>query len=201
MTYVRHAHERGIVLLVAMLVAVALALAGMGLVRAVATDATIGANLAARQRATLAASTAVEQAIATLFGAGAIDPLRDEATRNYFAARQAGEDARGVPAVLQSTASYPAAFVVLDAGDGYVVRHVIERSCIAPGDASVANCTLSPPSVEAAAGAPPPGEPPRTPFYRVTMRVDGPAAAATFVQVMLSSAQPGYRLAWRSLDE
>jgi hypothetical protein len=106
-----------------------------------------------------------------------------------------------VPAVLQSLASYPAAFASLDAGDGYVVRHVIERSCVAPGDASVANCTLSPPSVEAATGAPPPGEPPRAPFYRVTMRVDGPAAAATFVQVMLSPARPGYRLAWRSLDE
>jgi type IV pilus assembly protein PilX len=194
-------YQRGIVLLVAMLVAVALALAGMGLVRAVATDASIGANVAARQRATLAASTAVEQAIVTLFGAGGVDVLRDDATRNYFAARQPGEDARGVPAMLQSVASYPRAYAVLDAGDGYVVRHVIERSCVAAGDVSVANCTLSPPSVEAAAGAPPSGEPPRTPYYRVTMRVDGPAAAATFVQAMLSPAQPGYRLAWRSLDE
>jgi Tfp pilus assembly protein PilX len=193
--------ERGIVLLVAMLAAVALALAGMGLVRAVATDATIGANVAARQRAALAASSAVEQAIATLFGAAGIDPTHDTPSRNYFAARQPAEDLRGVPATLQSLASYPAEFGVIDAGDGFLVRHVVERSCVAPGDASVVTCTLSPPSVEAASGEPPPDEPPRTPFYRVTIRVDGPAAAATFVQVMLSPAQPGYRLSWRTLDE
>jgi hypothetical protein len=149
----------------------------------------------------LAASAAVERAVATLFEAGGTDTSIDDATRNYFAARQAGEDRRGVPSALQSLANYPAKSAVIDAGDDYTARHVIERLCLVPGDATVANCTLSPPSIEAASGTPPPGEPPRTPYYRVTIRVDGPAAATTFVQAMLSPAHPNRRLSWRVLDE
>ena len=81
------------------------------------------------------------------------------------------------------------------------LRHIIERLCLRPGSATADNCSLSPPSAAAAAGAPPPTEPPRTPVYRVTVRADGPAGAATFVQVMLGEAGPQHRLSWRTLDE
>jgi Tfp pilus assembly protein PilX len=192
--------ERGIALLVAIVASLALALVGMTLVRAVATGAAIAGNLAARQQATFAASAAIEHAVATVYGAGALDTTVDDTPRNYYASRQPGEDRRGVPRVLQSLADFPADASVVDAGDGFTARHVIERLCLAAGAATAFQCTLSPPSVDAAAGAPPPGEPPRTPYYRVTVRVDGPAAAAAFVQVMLGGA-PNHRLSWRVLDE
>jgi type IV pilus assembly protein PilX len=193
--------QRGIILLVAMLTAVALAFAGMSLVRAVSTAVAIGANLDARQYATLAASAAFEQDVAALFGSSPIVPTADDLPHHYFASRQPGEDARGVPGVLQSMPAYPAALAVLDAGNGYAARHVIERLCLLPGEASSVNCTLSPPSVAAAAGTPPSDEPPRLPYYRITVRVDGPAATATFVQGTVSGAHANPRLSWRVLDE
>ena len=87
-------HQHGVMLLVAMVAAMALAFSGMALVRAVSTGTAIGGNVAARQQAMLAASAAVERAVATLFDAGAVDPSIDDVTRSYFAARQAGEDRR-----------------------------------------------------------------------------------------------------------
>lgn len=193
--------QHGVILLIAMVTAIALAFVGMSLVRAVATGVAISGNLDARQHATLAASAALERDVATLFGDAAIATASDDATHNYFASRRAGEDARGVPSVLQSVAGYPTTLPVLDAGDGHAARHVIERLCRAPGEASLANCTLSPPSVAAASGTPPPGEPPRKAYYRITIRVDGPAAAATFVQSIVSDTHANPRLSWRVLDE
>ena len=193
--------QRGVILLVAMVTAVALAFAGMSLVRAVATGVAIGGNVDARQQAMLAASAALESDVAALFGRSAIATASDDLAHNYFASHHAGEDARGVPSVLQSIVAYPTTLPVLEVGDGHAGRHVIERLCIVPGEASVANCMLSPPSVEAASGTPPPGEPPRRPYYRITIRVDGPAAAATFVQSVVSDTHANPRLSWRLLDE
>ena len=193
--------EQGAVLLVAAVVTLALATVGMGMLRAVTTGAAAGVNLASRQSATLAASMALERAVATLFEAGAVDPAADDVARNYFAARAGGDDARGVPRALQALADYPVDAQVIDAGNGYRVRHLIERSCMAPGIASIATCTLSPPSVDAALGMPSPGEPPRMPYYRVTVRVDGTSGAATFVQATLCAAHANPRCSWRVLDE
>jgi type IV pilus assembly protein PilX len=194
-------HSRGIILLVSMVAVVALAFAGMALVRAAATTAAIADNVNARQQAIFAASAALEHDVVALFEGAGIDTTRDDASRNYFASRQSGEDRRGVPAMLLSAAAYPVAAGIVDAGDGFVVRHVIERLCLLPGAATVENCTLSPPSVEAASGAPPAGEPVRQPAYRVTLRVEGPRGAATFVQAMLSAAHDNPRLTWQVLDE
>ena len=193
--------EQGVVLLVAAVVTLALAAVGMGMLRAVTTGAAGGVNVASQQSATLAASMGLERAVATLFEAGAVDPAIDDVARNYFSARAGGDDARGVPRALQALPDYPEAAQVIDAGNGYRVRHLIERWCIAPGTASIATCTLSPPSVEAALGMPPPREPPRMPYYRVTIRVDGAGGATAFVQATLCAANANPRCSWRALDE
>jgi Tfp pilus assembly protein PilX len=194
-------HQHGVILLVAMVTALALAFAGMSLVRAVSTGVVIGGNLNARQHAMLAASAALEHDVTALFESAAIDTSSDDPAHNYFASRRAGEDPRGVPGILQTLADYPATWTPIDAGGGYFARHVIERLCVVPGVASPANCTLTPPSVEAASGARPPGEPQRKPHYRITIRVDGPGAAAAFVQSVVSDRRPNPRLSWRALDE
>lgn len=192
--------ERGVILLIAMVAVVALAFAGMSLVRAVATATTIGSNVNARQQAMYAATVAFEHDVVALFEGG-IDTTRDDPAHNYFASRQPAEDRRGVPRSLMSAADYPAGASVIDAGEGFVVRHVIERLCALQGAPSTDNCTLSPPSIEAAAGAPPPGEPPREAAYRVTMRVEGPGGAVAYAQAMLSVTRPNPRLSWQMLDE
>ena len=194
--------QAGVVLFVAMIAILALALAALSLDRAVATDATIAANVDARTSATLLASDAIERSVAALFETGAIaDRLVDDVPRNYFASRQAGEDMRGVPRTLQAIANYPTGATIVDAGDRHQLRYVIERLCLRSGAAATDNCTLTPPSAAAARGTPPPGEPPRTPTYRVTVRVDGPSGTAAFVQAMLGESPTHHRLSWRALDE
>jgi type IV pilus assembly protein PilX len=194
--------QRGVVLFVAMIAIVALALAGVALDRAVTTDATIGANIAARTHVTLLAADAIERAVAALFETGAIaDRSVDDIAHNYYASTQAGEDGRGVPRVLQAIGAYPADAAVIDAGDRHQLRYVIERLCRNAGAAAVDNCTLAPPTLTTTSGAPGASEPPRTPGYRVTVRVDGPAGAAIFVQAMLGEAPTHRRLSWRVLDE
>ena len=195
-------HQRGVILFVALLAVLALTMGAVALGRSLATDVAIGGNLALREHATLAATDAVERALAALFESGAIADTRvDSIGRNYFASRQAGEDARGVPRVLQSVDLYPSAAPTIDFGEGVVLRHVVERLCIMAGAASAANCALSPPSVEAALGTPPPTEPPRTPYYRVTVRADAPGGTAVFVQALLGEEPSHHRLGWRVLDE
>lgn len=194
--------QTGVVLFVALLATIALMLGGAALVRAVATDVAIGGNIAMRQHAVLVASASIEQALAALFETGAIaDTTTDDVPHGYFAAQQTNEDSRGVPYALQAIAHYPAAAATTDTGDGFQLRHVVERLCLIPGVATPDNCTLTPPSLAAASGTPGASEPPRTPYYRVTVRVDGPAGAAAFVQTMLGEAPSHHRLSWRVLDE
>jgi len=194
--------QRGLILFVALIATVALAYAGVALLRTVMTSVTIGANVSARQQAILAAAIAVEEDTTALFDTSApVDTTADDPARNYFAARQSGEDARGVPRALQAVADYPPGAGLLETGEGFTARHLIERLCLLPGAASVSNCTLSPPSIAAASGAPSPTEPPRTPYYRVTVRVDGPRGAATFVQAMLSEEPDHRRVSWRVIED
>jgi hypothetical protein len=68
-----------------------------------------------------------------------------------------------------------------------VVRYMIERMCVAPGPAKASNCDMMPPKQnpgttvhdESTATLTP------IPFYRVTIRVDGPQNTASFLQAML----------------
>ena len=193
---------RGAVLFVALITTIAMAFAAVSLVRGTFITTAIGGNLIARQNATLAAFAAIERDTAALYGGAAIPSLEaDDLGNNYYAARQSGEDARGVPQALQQIASYPADAGVLDATGTLTIRHIIERLCVAPGPATVDNCTLSPPIVASARGSPDPGERPRTPYYRVTVRVDGPGGSTGFAQAMLGAETAGHRLSWRALDE
>ena len=194
-------HQRGVILFVALLATMALAMGGITLVRAVATEVAIGGNMAMRRQATLAASVAIEHDVAALFESGDIaDATIDNLAHNYYAARQAGEDARGVPHALQSPVNFPPEAATI-AVDGFTLRHMVERLCLLEGTASIENCMLSPPSIAAASGEPSPSESSRTPYYRVTVRIDGPAGAATFVQAMLGETPSRHRLSWRVLDE
>jgi hypothetical protein len=147
---------------------------------------------------------AVEQAAAALFpeaaptGVPAIaDPTADLPAENYFASWQNSDDARGVPTLLQTRPNAAALTKTLDAQDNAnanvavanrtVVRYMIERMCLAAGPAKASNCDMMPPKQnpgttvhdESTATLTP------IPFYRVTIRVDGPQNTASFLQAML----------------
>ena len=188
-------------LLIAIVAVMALAFAGMAVVRAVATSVAVGDNVNARRQGAYAATVALEHDVVALFEDAAVDTTSDDPSHNYFASRRPDEDRRGIPRTLLSEADYPPQASIIDAGDHFTVRHVIERLCTLPGPATRDHCTLSPPSSAAASGAPPEDEPARQPAYRITLRVEGPAGAATYVQAMLSAARANPRLSWRVLDD
>ncbi len=193
---------RGAVLFVALIMTIAMAFAAVSLIRGTFIAAAIGGNLIARQNVALAAFAAIERDVDGLYRARTIGNTdADDLANNYYASRAPGEDGRGIPPALQQIADYPAAAGLLEAEGALTIRHVVERLCIAPGPATPDNCTMSPPSVAAALGSPDPGEPPRSPYYRVTVRVDGPGGATAFSQAMLGAAPAGHRLSWRVLDE
>ena len=162
--------QRGVVVFLALVTALTMALSAVALLRVVDTTTAVTGNLGFMQSAVGGSDAAVEHAVAALFERVLVaDPSRDDPTQGYFAAVQTGENARGVPAVLQALSAYPALAPVVDGGDGNAVRYVIERMCVTAGppdncnlvataDAPVAprsRCSVSR-SASTAPGAPPP---------------------------------------------
>jgi len=190
------ARQRGVVLFIALIVMVALSLAAIALIRSVDTTTTVIGNLAFRQASILPANMAVEEAAAALFSdadiAGAIRiPNRDSnvPAENYFAFWQNSDDARGIPAQLQKRTAFTQTKMLVDAsltGAQTEVRYVIERMCVAAAPPTNANCDLLPPTGPFGTTV---GDSsltlPSVPYYRVTIRVDGPQNTASFVQAML----------------
>ena len=190
-------------LVVALVVLAAMSLAAMALVRAVDTTVAIAGNLGLRDAAIPALDLAIESAWAVLYEQPLIaDRDRDLSAQGYYASRQAGEDARGVPGVLQRTQDYPDGAQVLDAGNGNTVRYVIERVCLAPGPPTAANCALVRPWDAAAVPITEPDTtPPTVAVFRVTARVDGPRNTVTHAQAMFRDGTPPQRMSWRLLAD
>ena len=187
--------ERGLVLLLALIVMAAMSLASVALVRSVDTTTAVAGNLALRQAALLPANLAVEEASAALFDDDAptgvatiVDRSADLPAQNYFASLQAGSDARGIPLRLQKKANFNLPRVLYaDADQYFEVRYVIERTCLAAGAATAGNCAVMPPEQNpgATVGDTAPLALPPIPYYRLTVRVDGPSNTTAFLQAML----------------
>jgi type IV pilus assembly protein PilX len=171
---------------------VLLSLAAVALMRSVHTNTLVVGNLAFRQAAVSLSTAAVEKAVYDLF-----PPTRTIASlddhnldRNYYATLQPGADANGIPKALQGTPPqyYPReAQVVTDAATGNTVRYVIERMCRDPGPADGRWCEMIPPKQPYAKEAQQKQgiTLPKIPYYRMTVRVDGPGNSVSFSQAML----------------
>jgi Tfp pilus assembly protein PilX len=172
---------------VALIVMVAMALAALALIRAVDTTTAVVGNLGFRQASILPANAAVEVAVSALFETKSIALEANDVGQNYFASKLAGDDARGVPALLGNACASGTVAKVLPAdAAGNTVCYVIERMCNNPGVATGTNCDMLPPKLAAGTTVGDPSVPmPQVPFYRLTVRVDGPRHTASYVQVML----------------
>ncbi|MBK6336757.1 MAG: hypothetical protein IPF60_13660 [Betaproteobacteria bacterium] len=186
---VRARRQRGVVMFVALIVLVAMALAALALIRSVDTTTAVVGNLGFRQASVLPANAAVEEAVAALFEKNTIaDKAKHLPAQNYYATKQAGEDSRGIPGQLQKKANFTLVRV-LSPGGGNEVRYVIERMCFKEEVAAVSHCDMMLP-VEGTGTTIEPGKDLsgsilQVPYYRLTIRVDGPRNTASFLQVML----------------
>jgi Tfp pilus assembly protein PilX len=189
----RRVGQRGIVLVIALIVMVALSLAGIALMRSVDTSTAVVGNLAFTQASTLPANLAVEEAVAALFEDELIANVnQDLPAQNYYATRQNGEDTRGIPEVLTTKTKASTLARVLDAGYGNEVRYVVERMCapgipVTPSRAELVKyCDMLPPKPSGTTSMETDKiELPRIPLYRLTVRVDGPRNTVSFLQAML----------------
>jgi Tfp pilus assembly protein PilX len=213
--HVRHAHpesEHGVVLFIALLVMVALSLAGIALIRSADTATVVAGNLAFKQAAAYAVDRGIENAIKALFDPAADPTLSNPAiadktahllAQNYFACVQ-NDTGTGclvppasipeIPVVLTNRTKFAGAGLnvgLIDAtvdAVGNKSYYVIERMCDSAGQAGVNNCNLSGgPSLGADAGTQHYEGLTRSggAFYRVTVRVEGPRNTVAYAQAIL----------------
>ncbi len=195
----RLGRQRGVVLIVALIVLVAMTLAGIALMRSVSTTGVIAGNLAFQQAATHSADVGVEAAIAFLeaspaesLGASILSGggVRYLAYRQDPATNQTWDNfwANNIPAAAINTLAAD--------GAGNTVSYVIHRMCNGEGDPiTVAACSTArdavlPPSKKGVGNSKGAGvvaltSPPEV-YYRITARVSGPRNTQSYVQVVVS---------------
>lgn len=202
--------EQGVVLLIALIVLVAMTLAGLALVRSVDTGNVVAGNLAFKQTATLAADAGTEAAINFLMPLnGTADTYTDKPTSGYYATSQDTLDLTGASndpsrALVDwdnnncngvaASACVKASDTIVDAATGNTVRYIINRLCQSTGDSNSASnsCVTytavgssSPKRGEFKYGDDKRFEPLPAVYYRITSRVKGPRNTVSFVQTLV----------------
>lgn len=188
LTHAARRAQRGAVLFIALIVLVAMSLAGLALMRGVDTGTLIANNLAFKQSATMGGDLGVEAARTWLLAnAGASLQNDQPAVANGNGYWSTSQDALDLINVYDWTT---AVNVGTDAA-GNQVSYVIQRLCDASGPTTAANCLKSSSSTAAASskGGATYGtyaiSAPTDAYYRVTVRVVGPRNTVSFVQATM----------------
>ncbi|APV52365.1 hypothetical protein BWI17_08430 [Betaproteobacteria bacterium GR16-43] len=186
--------QKGIVLLVALIMLVAMSLAGVALMRSVETGVMVSGNFAFKESAVQSTDLGVQTAAAwlsTTYLADSGSLFESNTAAGYFAALPSKD-----PDYFSESAWTDAYAVNGGAADaaGNKVRYIVHRMC------TVASLSWSDPDNECALqttaasegegsskrpGAPPPSGNPIL-YYRVTTRVDGPRGTVTVTQTSLA---------------
>lgn len=191
--------ERGVVLMIALIVLVALTLAGLSMVRTVDTSSTIAGNFAFRQAALSATDAGVEAAFGVLSGAaanGVAANAPDTLVANKYYPVMQPTDANGIPtgvtwASAYSLADVPAGVTAVTVPTGYDVRFVIERMCTGTYPViDIAGKCVNERVSDASGGSVGIGRPRFTGAtktnYRVTVRVEGPRGTLSMAQAVVA---------------
>lgn len=198
--------QRGVVLFIALIVMVAMALAGLALIRTVDTGVIVAGNLAFKQSATNAGDQGLEAARSWLLLNKAVlssDNINAAGGNAYYANWQANLDLPGTdPAKTDFDWANNAVEVTANDGAGNQVRYVVHRLCAASNvQPSATSCVkVSSTTVGAVAND---GEyggrrgyevggsgtgfnlTQTLVYYRVTVRIDGPRNTVSYVQAMM----------------
>jgi type IV pilus assembly protein PilX len=192
-----HCNQRGSVLLIALILLVAMSLAGIALIRSVSTSNIIAGNLAFQQAATHSADVGVETSLTFLrsnSGAGVAtlhsSVLSGTGTR-YVALRQDPAAGQSWDAFWTSTLSGSGAVNDLptDAA-GNTVSYVIHRLCDNTGAPTYPGCSAPPTDTGAASSSMGGGvvqvAGDKQVYYRITARVTGPRNTLSYVQAIFA---------------
>jgi type IV pilus assembly protein PilX len=205
-------HQRGIVMIVALVVLIALTIASVGLLRSVDTAGTVASNLGVKKDLYRVSNLGVQRALLNLstIRVGNELPGSDNTGLSYYSTASnptLAPDARGIPQNLVN-APMPASPgvgtgwsgefalpVAVDSGagvttsGGYLFRYVAERLCPTNGPSDPA---LNPCRQATGVGTASPSGSFQplitqggTVYIRLTLRVDGPKNSTSYFQAML----------------
>lgn len=197
MTVAAPRRQRGLILFIALIVLVAMSLAGIALMRSVDTNVLIAGNLVFRQGTTSLADVGVEAA-RTWISSNSASLSTDQPSgfTAYWANWQSGKDYIGSTTSTSDDYNWSTAQTATSPDPAYSIAYVIHRMCDAAGAPADVNCmraTTSGGSSASAGGTKGtvtygsqalPGT--STIFYRVTVRVIGPRNTTSFVQAVLN---------------
>ena len=190
--------EQGVVLLIALIVLVAMTLAGVGLIRSTYTTNMIAGNLAFNQAATEAGDIGTERALTFLqsragslnvnnqeagYAAMVFDPEPGVSWEAFWRQLVAGQNSQG--ALI-----FPKPFEVTGGDTGaYRVSYVIHRLCDGVGSPNEDNACVKPPRIKMD-GSPNIVSGGDTVvsqvYYRITVRVAGPRNTQSFIQTVVA---------------
>ncbi len=189
------ARQSGIVLMLALIVLIALTIAGLVLMRSVETSNIIAGNLAFKQAATYAGERGIEEAIEWIETNAASGLLNDNHLGD--AGYSANADAPTGPYFGPAAQSWenlitggrtPVLVGTDDAGN--TVRYVIDRLCKTTGIANSAGCEDSPSISTASGNAEEAGEiaisAPSSVYYRITVLAQGPRNTRSVIQAVVA---------------
>ena len=195
--------QRGVVLIISLIVLVAMTLAALALVRTVDTSNLIAGNLAFQQAATQSGDTGVENAAnwlqtqANLAAVGDANAVDLTASKQFYRADGA---TLGPSTTAHETWEHYWNNTLIPGGMTYTlpqdlstkntVSYVIDRLCGSTGMATAANCAASQ-SVGAALGnsqnvGAKNVNATSSVYYRITVRIDGPRNTVSFVQSVVA---------------
>jgi len=189
--------QQGLVLFVALIVLVAMSLAGIALLRSVDTGTIISGNLAFRQAAIHTGDLGVEAGRTYLMGvAPAANLYNDNAGAGYYA--QWAEDLDLIGNKTASTSDdfdWTTAVNVTSPSppSGYTVRYVIHRLCQQTGDPASVTCVKQSGTASTTGGGTKGAAAfgamaisvPTNALYRITVRVAGPRNSTSYIQAVV----------------
>jgi type IV pilus assembly protein PilX len=187
--------QRGVVLLIALIVLVAMSLAGVALIRSVDTTVVAAGNLAFSQSALQSGDVGLHEAAKWLETKnGGPDLAITNEGNGYFSAPPFPEPD------WYDMDSWAGSSMLVNGGtpdaSGNVVRYVIHRLCQTPGKGWIDNNCARAPGAAGSTGmsqtttAPPYEGTPKL-FYRITSRVDGPRNTVSVSQGTVILPVPG----------
>lgn len=189
---IRRGRQKGVVLFIALIVLIAMTLAGIGLIRSVTTGSMIAGNLAFKQSAVNAADPALDTAFNWLQAQSAATLMSDYAARGYVSSQ--------VVPNWNSATTWQGAFPTSPTADaaGNQVQVLIHRMCLyggvswngVTGAGQQQSCALfagasTGTGSSMAVGAFKYNTAPMI-YYRLTARVQGPRNTVSFIQIMVT---------------
>lgn len=192
------ARQEGVILFIALIVLVAMTLAGIGMVRSVDTGTAAAGNLGFKQMSLNSGESGIQSGYEWLVANAAGGTLDNtDATNGYYSSRPAIEPDWSDAATWQGAAA-----VNGGAADsaGNVVEYIVHRMCTEPNtpyngtNAGVSNqCATAIPTLAGSGGSMAVGSyafsgSPEV-FYRITARSVGPRNTTTYLQAMVGLSE------------